>query len=192
MSPRKTAQKVAFARATVVLVLIWALATGGILLARSMRPTASGVIAYLRQCASTKIPPEDRARVIREAASRLNRLDFEQIRDVQQNRALFLFYRPLSPQEKETFAALIVPTGLRRILDASLKLPRERRSEFLERAVYHAVLDLSIAEPSIDLGALERIERDALRDYVEDLSLADRFELEPQLKQLRQYLQPAG
>jgi hypothetical protein len=192
MSPRKTAQKVAFARAAVALMLIWAIATGSIFLARSMRPTASDVIAYLRQQDLTKISPEDRPRAIRDAASRLNRLEFEQIRQVQQNRALFLFYRPLSPPEKETFAALIVPTGLRRILDASLKLPRQQRAEFLERAVYHAVLDLTIAEPPIDPAALERIERDALRDYVEDLSLADRFELEPQLRQLRQYLQPAG
>ena len=190
MSPRASARRVAWAKAAIALALIWSLATGGILLARSMRLTAAAVISFLRQQEIANLPAPARDLVIREAASRINRLTFEEMREVQANRALFLFYRPLHPLEKERFAALIVPAGLRRILDASRAVPREERARFLEKALYLAVLDLSIAEPPIDPQALERIEKDALRIYIHDLSLAERLEMEPQLQQLHDYLHP--
>ena len=188
-NPRESIQRIAAAKAAAALLIVWLFAAGGILVARSMRPTAEKVIALLRQWDLSTLTPDQREQAIEEAAASVNRLDLHQARQVQQNRAIFLFYRPLTPREKERFAELIVPTGLRRILDACLKLPREQRSAFLERAVYHAALDLTIAEPPIDPKALHHIERQALRAYVEDLSLAERFELEPQLKELQGYVQ---
>jgi hypothetical protein len=191
MSPRTSAVRLAFGKAAIALVVIWTCVATGVSVARSSRITAAGVIRFLREQDVAKLPANTRELVIREAASRINRLTLDQMREVQASRALFLFYRPLHPLEKERFAAKIVPTGLRRILDATREVPRAERSAFLERAAYLAVLDFSIAEPPIDPAALERIEKDALRVYISELGLADRLELEPQLQQLHDYLHPA-
>lgn len=191
MSARDATRTDAWLKATFAWVLIWTLAGGSVWLARSMKPTAAEVIAFLRQQDVATLPADHRELVMHDAASRLNRLGFAEMREVRQSRALFAFYRPLPPVEKERFCALIVPTGLRRIMDASLEVPADQRAAFLERALYFAVIDFSVAQPPIDPVALERIEREALRSYIADLSPAKRAEMAPQLEQLRSYLEPA-
>jgi hypothetical protein len=179
-----------WARSLIALALIWSIAAGVVVFLRSKKPTASEVIRLLRQQDVAKLPAGDRDKVLRDAARQLNRLSFYQMREVKESRALFAFYRPLTPTEKEQFAELIVPTGLRRILDASRDVPPNERAKFLRNALYYAVIDLSTANPPVDPKALERIEQAALRSYLNDLSAEERKAMEPQLKQIHEYLHP--
>lgn len=190
MSPRASVKADAWTRALFALVLVWTLAGAAVFAARSMRPTAADVIGFLRQQDVARLAADDRDIVMRDAANRLNRLTFEQMREVRNNRALFLFYRPLSPAEKERFARMVLPTGLRRILDAGRAIAPGQRAAFLKEALYYAELDLAIAEPTIDPAILRGIERDALKNYLGDLRAEQRLELEPYLQPLREHLDP--
>jgi hypothetical protein len=178
-------------RAGIALLLIWATAGGAVAILHSRRPHAESVIGFLRQQELARLESDDRERIIREAAERLNSLSFDEMRAVRQSRAFFTFYRPLRPSEKERFAELIVPTGLRRIVEASRALPRVERAGFLENALYLAVIDLSTPNPQIDPVALERIQRDALNGYLQSLTPAEQSLMQPQMEQIRGYLRPA-
>jgi hypothetical protein len=190
MSNSSSVRTAVFGRAAVAVVFIWTTAVGAVALLRSTRSNAENVIAFLRQQNLTKLDASGRERVIRDAASRLNSLTFDEIRSVRQNRALFTFYRPLSPKEKERFAELVVPTGLRRIVEASRKVRRSERAGFLENALYLAVIELSTPNPQIDPDALERIERDAVSGYLQSLTPEEKSLMEPQVEQIRRYLRP--
>lgn len=178
-------------QATIALIIIWGIAGAVAFSVRPGRPTAASVIAFLREQDLSALSAAERERIIREAAVKLNALTYQEMREVRMSRAMFNFYRPLHPLEKERFAAMIVPTGLARILEASRDMPAGERERFLESAFYYAVIDLSTANPPINPQALNRIEREALVAYERSLSEAERKAMEPQLQQVRAYLNPA-
>lgn len=177
-------------KAAFALALIWTLAGAGVMAARSARPTVASTIAFLRAHRVETLAPDERAEAMRGAASRLNQLNYAQLREVRNSRALFIFYRPLLPVEKERFAAMTVPTELRRLLDASRHVPAERHAAFLGQGLYVAGVDLTIAEPPLDPAVVHRIVRDALTGYFAGLDAGAKLELEPQVRQMRELLEP--
>jgi hypothetical protein len=169
-------------------VLIWTLAGTTIWLLRSGEPSAGATIAFLRRQNIARMPAAERDIVMLEAANQLNRLGFLQVRAVRDSRAFFEFYQPLEPLEKEKFASLIIPAGVRRILNASREVPADQRAEFLRKALYLAVLELSTPNPPIDPEALKRLELEALKAYFGSLSGPESKEMAPQLKVIREYV----
>jgi hypothetical protein len=112
------------------------------------------------------------------------------MRSVRQSRAFFTFYRPLTPTEKERFAELVIPTGVRRIVEASRNIPRSERASFLENALYLAVIDLSTPNPQVDPDSLERIYRSAVNGYLQSLSPEEQSLMAQQIEQIRRCLHP--
>ena len=190
MSARARIARRVWTKAAVALAIIWTIAATVVIMVRPVRQTASSVIAYLREQNLANLAANEREEVMREAAKRLNALAYPELRQLRASRALFAFYRPLHPLEKERFAAMIIPAGFARILDASRDVPAQDRARFLESALYYAVIDLSTANPPINPEALERIEREALESYERSLSVSERKAMEPQLQQVREYLYP--
>ena len=175
----------------IALELIWVLAGAAVLLLRSARPDASKTIAFLRAQDVAALPAETRAKLIADAAARVNALTFEESRGLRESRALFHFYRVLTSREKEQFAALVIEPGLRRIVEASRDVPAAEREQFLGSALYHAVIDFSTAQPPIDPETLVRIEREAVESYAASLRPEERAALAPLLDQLRKHVQPS-
>lgn len=189
MRPSAATRAGVLLRGGVALLLIWGAAASAVLLARSARPRTAEVVEFLRQHDVPRLSEDEREIAMTEAAARVNQLSYEQMRELRGTRALFAFYRPLSPTEKERFARLVMPVGLRKIIDASRQMPAEERSRFLEEAFFHAVVEFSAANPPIDPRVLEKIEHETLRNYIEDLSPEERRLLGPQpIEQLEGYL----
>jgi len=186
MSARLSVRTGVWIKAVLALECIWVLAGGAIFALRSLRPTVPEVVAFIRQHDVKKLSREDRTRVTREVAQRLNQLDFAQLEQVRFSQALAYFYQPLTPSEKERWAEIIVPITIHRLLAASRSRPLERRMDFITESIFNQELDWLLTKPVIDSKAYGRIRQDAIRSYLDGLPVGDRQQMEQLWEKYRQ------
>jgi hypothetical protein len=119
----------------VVFVAVWAIVGGLIFWARGAKPTPEKVRQYLDTHPVADLAPKDRAKVMETIADQLNRLPYEQRREVRMSRKLDSFFRTLSPAEQSRFLDLTLPTGFNQMMDALNKMTPEKRKEFVDKAL---------------------------------------------------------
>jgi hypothetical protein len=117
------------------LILVWLLAWGGYHFTQSARMTAEKVQAYLRSVDLAQLHGAARARALEELAAKLNALSMEERRKARVNRLWDRWFREMSDDEKASFLAATMPSGISQILTAFEKLPQDQRKKTIEDAL---------------------------------------------------------
>jgi len=136
--------------AAVAVVVIWAVAVTGYMVARSSQVTADKVKAYVESVDLSKLTGEARAKALRKLADMLNRLSVEERRKAQLERLTTDWFNQMTEEEKGAFIEATMPTGFKQMLASFEQLPEDKR----RRTVDDAMRRLKEAQTRMQSGGL--------------------------------------
>ena len=118
-----------------VIVVIWALALGGYLMAQRAKMTAEKVSELGRSLDFSKLAGLARAEALRELEDRINRLPMEERQKWRLAGEWREWFNQLTDNEKGQFIEATMPTGFKQMLNAFEDWPADRRKKALDNAI---------------------------------------------------------
>lgn len=169
-------------RAGAWIVCLWVLAGGATYFLRLTRPTPRSVIAFIQQQKLGGKAPEERARIVSEAALRLTRLDHEDFREVRRTEPMRVFYWAMTGEEKEQLLGITAPVTVKHILDEAMRLPAGAREEYVARVCNEGEMDITSDGTLYNNKRVEAMLGEAFGSYYRSLPPAVQKEMRPVLK----------
>lgn len=172
------------------LVATWAVAASVIYWARTSRPTAESVTAYL----ATADLASNRPKVIGRVQSMLNEVPFEDRQRLNRSGATRKFFASLNPSEQAAFLDATLPSGFKQLMESFNKMEPAKRKRIVEGALTEmkkhegeaparAVEDDKLAQRVIDQG---------LRSFYTDANADVKLDLAPLIEQMQHNLRDRG
>lgn len=160
-----------------------------VLWTRAARPTPEKLAAFMEANPLVGASEGGREEIIRRVTNELNRLDFDQRRELRADGELRSFFESLRPDERSRFLDLTLPEGFRQMMLALNKMAPERRKKLVDRALE----DLRSASPEL----AERVNEDEVRKilaegvgtFYEEASAEVKMEFAPVLEELQRNVQ---
>lgn len=121
--------------AGVVLMAIWAVATGGYLIAKNARMTAEKVRAYVASVDLSKLSAAERARALQALADKINKLSREERQQLRIERTAYRWFEQMTEDEKGNFIEATMPTGFKQMISAFEEMPEDKRRKAIEDAL---------------------------------------------------------
>lgn len=180
-------------RAGLLLLAVWAVAMGVVQWARSARPTAEKLTAQVEKTDLSQLPAHKRAKTIASVADDLNRLPFDERREVRMGRKLDTFFRSMTPEEQSAFLDETLPTGFKEMMDSLNKMEPAQRKRFVKRAID----DLDSEQPEggertgkgLNDPHVQKIMNEGLKSFYSEASAETKMDVAPLLEQLQKRLQ---
>ena len=122
-------------KVTAALVLVWLVIAGAIWIVRRNRPTPERIAEFVAANSLEGKEPGDRAKLIEAVAGKVNRLDYEQRRELDKQRKLMTFWVSLNDQEKSRYLDLVLPSGFKQMMENFNKMEPSKRKRMVEKAV---------------------------------------------------------
>lgn len=171
------------------LLIVWLLVGGAMWWAKANKPTPDSVAAYVESLSVEGRSPAERAKEMEKIAEQLNKLTFEQRREVRMNRKLDKFFRQLNPEEQNRFLDLTLPDGFRQMMESLNKMSREQRQRFVNRALKD-LQDPERPQPLDNQGDnAQKIVEQGLKSFYNDASAETKLDLAPLIEQFQHNLQ---
>lgn len=193
----------AWMKAVVALVAVWCVVWSIRTYAGSRKITAERVNravaeAKFQDWSTTPTTPDSREAARREAelrniASLVNRLDFQEREKNRENRAGENFFRLLSPSEKSLFIELTIAESMGRFMQALDTMKPEERKKFVEqglREIREGRTQEEMARAD-ELGAdlLDKISQEGMRAYFEKSNAQTKLDLAPLMEAMNETMQ---
>ena len=185
--------------AAAVVALGWALALGGMAVARHLKVTPEKVRSYLAGLDFAKLTPEQRRAALRRLAEMLNALSPEERRAARMNREFAAFFRALDDAERGELLELTLPSGFNQMLSAFEQLPEDKRRKAVEdtlrRMREQAAAgeagegDAAPGEPELSPELRERMVKVGVKTFMEQGSPETRAELQPVLEEMQRNME---
>ncbi len=189
-------------RAVLVIVFVWAVVWAIRSYAGSRKITAERLnreiaAANFADWSGNETPDaaeaKNREKKLRDIASLVNGLDFQEREKNRQNRSGEAFFRKLSPKEKSLFIDLTVMESMNRFMEALDSMPPEQRRKFVEQGLKeieqgHTQDEMARAK---ELGSdlLDKISKEGMRAYFEKSSADTKLDLAPLMEAVNETMQ---
>ena len=173
-----------------VVLAIWAIAAGAIFYARSRKPTAESVTAYINANDLSSKTDADRRKVIDSVADMLNHLTLDERQDLRHEHVTDRFFRSLTPDEQSSFLDATLPTGFKQMMEAFNKMDPAKRKEFVDRALVEMRSREGDQPPrDIDDKNVQKIVDQGLRSFYSDANADVKLDLAPLIEQMQKNIQ---
>jgi hypothetical protein len=177
-----------------LLVIIWGVASVVVFFARSAQPDPARLAAYLEENPVEELGATQRTRVLDRVINDLNRMNFEQRRELQRTPALRNFFEQLPGDEKEVFLERTLPEGFRQMMIAFNEMQPDRRKRLVERAladIEQAQSDgrIGAAPPEVDAAMTQKIIDEGLQAFYSEASADVKMDLAPVIERIQESLQ---
>ena len=195
------AKKEVFLKAAAVLLVVWLAVWGVRSYAESRKITAERVNREVAeaQFADWSDGPGNpavaarREKDLREIASLVNRLDFQEREKNRDNRSGEQFFRKLSPKEKSLFIDLTIVESMSRFMEALDAMKPEQRKKFVEQGLeeINKGRTREEMERADELGAdlLDKITQEGMKAYFEKSSTDTKLDLAPLMEAMNEQMQ---
>src|SRR4029077_14701529 len=80
-------------------------------------------------------PSQERTKIIEAVASQVNRIEFEERREMDRQRELEPFWAALTPEERMHYLELVLPKGFKQMMENFNKMEPAQRKKLVQRAV---------------------------------------------------------
>lgn len=174
----------------IALLAIWLVAGGVIFLARSAKPTPESLAEYLQTHPIEGQSGRERAKVIEKAAGQLNRLDYDQRREMRMGKKMDGFFRSLSPEEQARFLDLTLPTGFKQMMESLNQMDPEKRKKFVSKALEDMKKREGEPPPDREIDAnAQKIMDQGFKSFYSEASADVKMDVAPLIEQLQKNLQ---
>ncbi len=173
-----------------VLVVVWLVAGGAIFWARSARPTARSITAYVDKNDLSSLSGPARRAVIERLAGMLNRVSIEEREELRRNRVTERFFRSLTPGEQGTFLDMTLPAGFKQMMESFNKMDPVKRKEFVNRALEEMKKHEGEEPPrNMDDANVQRMINQGMKSFYSEASAETKLDLAPLIEQMQRNLQ---
>lgn len=173
-----------------VLCAIWAIACGAIYLARSRKPTAQSVAAYIQANDINSKSGADRRKVVDSVAAMLNRISLDERDQLRHQHITDNFFRALTPEEQAAFLDATLPTGFKQMMDAFNKMDPDKRKQFVDRALAEMRNHQGEQPPrDVDEKNVQKIVDQGMRAFYSEANADVKLDLAPLIEQMQRNLQ---
>lgn len=174
----------------VVLVGIWGGANLIVAWTKSATPSAESVTRLAESKPLTGVSETEREARIRMVANQLNRLNFEQRRELRNTSAFETFTDSMTPDEMSRFLDLTLPEGFRQLMVALNAMTPEQRKKIVDRALTDLEENGSRENlrPDDDPNAQKFI-NEGMTAFYEEASVDVKLDFAPVIEQIQRSLQ---
>jgi hypothetical protein len=172
-----------------VLCAIWAIAAGAIYLARSRKPTAQSVAAYVQANNIDSETGTDRKKTIDRVSNMLNQITMDERQELRREGVTDAFFRSLTPDEQAAFLDATLPTGFRQMMESFNKMDPAKRKEIVDHALAEMRKHQGEQPRDIDQKNVQKIVDQGLRSFYSDANADVKLDLAPLIEQMQQNLQ---
>lgn len=165
-----------------VAVVVWGI--------RGARPTPAKLADYLEQNQLVESTSASRESIIDRVVNDLNRMDFDQRREVQRSPELRGFVESLETAEREDFVDRTLPEGFRQMMLAFNRMEPAQRKRYVDRALADLEsMDGETPGPEADTALSQKIVEEGLQSFYSDASAEVKLDFAPLLEQIQRNLQ---
>ncbi|MDX6766960.1 MAG: hypothetical protein SFU85_09225 [Candidatus Methylacidiphilales bacterium] len=178
------------------LVVIWGVFWGLKTTAQTRKATAQAIIDRTAAQPLASLPPQDRPGYLADLASTVNRLSFEERRQLALARGLDGTFEAMSDVERRAFLDATLPQGFNQILEVFNKMEPTERKAAVERALddlrkaddMARGADWSRTQARIEDGTLQQVVEQGFQSYLKTASAETKLDLAPVIEQIQQNL----
>jgi hypothetical protein len=120
---------------TALLAVVWLVIGGAIWIVRKNRPTPERIAEFVNANSLEGKSTGERVKLIESVASQVNRLEYDQRRELDKERKLRSFWDSLNAQEKSRYLDLVLPTGFKQMMESFNKMEPHKRKRMVQKAV---------------------------------------------------------
>lgn len=178
-------------KAALLLVAVWFVAGGAIFWARSSKVTLESLTKHIESLNLEGQAASDRGKAVETVADQLNRLTYDERRQMRMSRKLDVFFKTLSPTEQERFLDLTLPTGFKQMMEALNKMERPKRQQFVTRTLKE-MRDREGDEPTRseeDEAAAQKIISQGFKSFYSEASAETKLDVAPLIEEMQKNLQ---
>ena len=122
-------------KAALLVVALWIAVAGISVVVHRSRPTPESIAEFVGKNTLDGKVPAERAKLIGEVASKVNRLEYEQRREMDKQRRLDGFWAAMSAEEKSRYLDKVLPTGFKQMMENFNKMEPGKRKRMVQKAV---------------------------------------------------------
>ncbi len=176
-------------RTAAILVVIWIVAAVAILISRSASPSPQKLQAYVESHPIAGLGAAERKIILETTASQLNRLNFEQRRELRESGAVRSFFENLTAEERRTFLEMTLPEGFRQMMSALNKMAPEKRQRLVQRALDDIRKNTPRSAERINEEDVKKIVSQGVSSFYEEANADVKLDFAPVLEELQKNLQ---
>ena len=172
----------------IVLAALWGVVGGAMWSIKARRPTPEKIAEFIETNSLEGKSEADRLKIIDAVAKQVNSLEGaerQKVRVGKRNEKLEFFWKKLSAAEKSHYFALVVPTGMKQMIEQFNKMEPERRKREVEKAIKnmreHA--DDDVPE-DFDPEVANKFVSEGLKAFYSDASIEAKMDAMPLLEEM--------
>ena len=171
----------------VLLAIVWGVVGGAIWIVRKNRPTPERIGAFVATNALDGKSAGERAKIIERVAAQVNRLEYDQRRELDKQRRMLPFWTAMSAEERSRYLDLVLPTGFRQMMENFNKMDPAKRKRMVQKAVddLHSH-DGERPERAMDDPQFRKIVDQGLKSFYSDATIDAKMDALPFLEALEQ------
>ena len=170
-----------------LLAVLWLLVAGITSVVRRSRPTPESIAAFVGENTLDGKAPAERAKLIEAVASKVNRLEYEQRRELDKQRKLDKFWTALSAGEKSRYLDLVLPSGFKQMMENFNKMEPGKRKRMVQKAVDDLrTREADRPERALDDPQIRKIVDQGLKSFYSDATIDAKMDALPFLEALEQ------
>ena len=178
-------------KAALALVLIWSAVIGVRMWAASKKPTPDSIAKYIDTHPIEGRPPKERREIIDTFADQLNRLGYDERREVRIEKRPDKFFKYLTPDEQSYFIDRTVPEGFKQMMEALNKMGAEKRKAFVEKAIgdmRKGREEMNEPPPKLDDPNVQKIINTGLKSFFSEATPETKMDLSPLIEEMQKNL----
>ena len=174
------------------LVAIWALAAGIIAWARSAKPTAKSVAAYIQENNLAALSGDRRTKTIHKVEDMLNRIPLDERQELQRRKITRTFFEAMTPAEREAFLDATLPDGFRQLMESFNRMNPADRKRIVDNALTEMKKHEGEQPPersAEDARLAQHVVDQGLRSFYKDADSDVKLDLAPLIEQMQRNMQ---
>lgn len=178
-------------KAAVLLAAIWLIVGGAIFWARSQKVTPESLTQHIESLQLDGKSTDTRQEEIDEVADQLNRLTYEERREMRMSRRIDRFFKTLTPAEQNRFLDRTLPTGFKQMMESLNKMDRAKRQQLVNKTLRemreHEGEDRERAEENE--AASRKIIDQGFKAFYSEASAETKLDVAPLIEEMQKNLQ---
>ena len=170
-----------------VLVVLWAVVYATTSAVRRSRPTPESIAEFVGTNSLDGKPSVERAKLIEAVASKVNRLEYDQRRELNEQRKIEGFWTALNDEEKARYLDLVLPTGFKQMMENFNKMEPGKRKRVVQKAVENLRSEAGdLPARNLNDPQLRKIVDQGLKSFYSDATIDAKMDALPFLEALEQ------